>query len=146
MLNLNSNSKFIRTKVPDDVWDILVQSLNKWEFLIPGWCAEVKVIFGSEGMDDCLAQVEIRYAQRDSILIIGAKWLDTSIRERELTIAHEMIHILNAPLTEFIENLLENIVGEDHLAHKFLDQLFHDRWEAVTEDISRAIAEERGLP
>jgi hypothetical protein len=116
--------------------------INKYKYLIPGWLQSLDVM-GWQDQDsvdelphitaEMTPVVEYRYAT----LVIYPKWRQRSRKQREVCIAHELTHILCAPLDSFIDGIIHNLAPED--MHEVLIEQHRIACESITEDIAQAI-------
>jgi hypothetical protein len=97
--------------------------------LVPTWCHRVAFKAAPEGdhLADCWASYRARCAE---VTLYPAFFAADDKTQRD-TIAHEFVHILIWPLSQYAENL-EGPPEDDEL---------DARTEAVTEDIRHAFAE-----
>jgi hypothetical protein len=72
--------------------------------------------------------------------VLYPPWLDETEEERRHTMIHESVHVLNAPIHEFVKELTESLFGENR---KDMRDVVAGLWkiahEAATEDIAIAL-------
>lgn len=107
---------------------------SRWAIL-PPWLREVRVEFSDLG--EASAQANVSYPYRWFRLEIGAAWLvgDPATRQREL--AHELCHVILAPIQEFVEDLLDHVGDAGH--QSMLRATWTDALEAATTDLGWAL-------
>lgn len=128
-------SEKLPVEVKNSVKDVLVKN----EVLIPSWCNEVCICW-DDGEDsvDFSAYVETQYAYRKADLYICPAFLREDAYDRDLTIKHELAHIVSSPLLFFVQQVTGIMVDEeDDKYTKLILRESKEKSESMTEDLAR---------
>jgi hypothetical protein len=132
-------------QMPAEVRAILEPLLDKWDFVLPGWCDQLILEWDTVENDDestlrCQPQEEYRQIR----VIVFGQWLIEQEENREEAVLHELAHTLSAPLLDHAEDMLE--LGKGKTDGKLLDELERRALERTNCDVTTALmrAYERG--
>lgn len=119
--------------------------LQKWLWLVPAWCHVLYInLWDSQG-EDCekIADVKTNYDYRNIDLSFYTLWLDRDEERKESAIVHELTHGFTAIVADYARNSFDLLCpkGDAEKFNQHLQQELHQRYEASTEDLSRAIYE-----
>lgn len=127
---------------PDDIRKVIEPILERWLWLVPSWCHELRVKFRNNPGDDELetvAKCEWHVQYRLAIITVEANWLTYTLAEdREKAIVHELVHVATGPLCDQFDQLLEHVAPPQKLGD-WADARHGDALEGVVSDLTRAL-------
>jgi hypothetical protein len=128
--------------LPADIKADAKPLLTKYRFMLPAWLNTLAVIgWQNEGHADEVpyytAEVSVKWEYRQATLLFYPKWRQAKAQYKDATIAHELTHLLLAPLDAWVGNIIDNAIDEDFA--EFLREDYRKMCEGATEDISQII-------
>jgi hypothetical protein len=127
--------------VPVEVAALLQPLVEKWSWIVPSICHELRVQFSSDADDEeAIMAVSLSPEYRAADLLVFPRWLTEKKSERERCVVHELCHIVVAPLTEFTYDVINR--GEKatrEMLHEHHRRLF----EGVVVDLTQSLLEQR---
>lgn len=127
--------------MPLEVVGALLPIVEKWEWIIPSICHELRVSFSSDGEDDgTVMAVQLSPEYRACNLRVYPQWLKETKKERERAVVHELCHIIVAPLTEFTDDIIRR-VGKPTAG--VLREQHRRLYEGVVVDLTQSLFELR---
>ncbi len=125
---------------PKDVRDVLMDLFEKWSWLIPRICDQIRVYFTEADPDDSgeeiLAASETSSEYRVGSLYFYAKWWMESPLSRERVFVHEVCHIVVAPLAEQADFIVSKC-SEDEVLRAFVEEQNRRVLEGVVTDMEQ---------
>jgi hypothetical protein len=133
----------ITYNVPPEIKPAIREALGYLILLCPGWVNNIYIDFHAHAPEEqagfTLAEMRADYAYRRVYLTIYPRWLWENERSRKETLVHEAVHVLNAPVQNYVEAAIKAMFKDN----KASEDLFVAGWrianEASTEDIARAL-------
>src|SRR5262245_8219952 len=93
---------------------VLMEHAERCAWLIPAWCSEVHLAFqnASNKSANCVAYTHVNYEYRNAFITVFGSWFDGNDRQRRKNLAHEFCHVINAPLADYVADLIPKIVPD----------------------------------
>lgn len=126
--------------VPDALRTLLTPILLAVSDLIPGWVRELSVSWEhntEEGREGAVAEMRAYREYLTADLIVYPRWLDRSAGVRVLDIVHELTHIQNTNMVDFVTELLEQTI-KDETFKSWAGGEWSNRFEEATSEVSLA--------
>ena len=135
-----------RSSVPKEIKAEVSKLLAKYRFMIPAWLNSLSVHYylNQDDPDENLiatsvALMKVEWEYRQARLTIMPKWMECKDHFKDLTIAHELTHILLGPMDAWAKSLIDNAVKDEGM-QAFLVEDWRKLNEGATEDVSNIIA------
>jgi hypothetical protein len=114
--------------------------------LCPGWVRQITVYFvtNQDQGEHCRATMDADYKYRRVVLKIYPPFLDDNAEEQKRTIVHEALHILLAPLQNFVVDTFEAVLKDNPKVLELVKVNWHSANEAVTEDLTTMTIDSAG--
>jgi hypothetical protein len=119
-------------ELPRELRTVLEPFIMRYLDLLPSWCHTLQVV--PEVDPTAYMSMTADYKYRRSKLFVGPEYLSRGDEEREQTVVHEFVHVINAPLIDFTDQLVELLKERDPSLVKMLGILQEAGMEAATED------------
>lgn len=126
---------------PGEIREALEPLLARWAELLPPWLQDFRVEWVADL--DKLMEVRVHHSNRWAVLRVGPGWLQESPEEREVTVVHEFVHVLLAPLRRAVDLVVDGVAPEDAAFHRLAQSAITDGEESAVEDAARAIIRAR---
>lgn len=127
---------------PKEIVDSFKDALTKCEVFLPSWCEEVCVCFNpnpqseNEENSSVCAYVSTQYAYRRTTLYLCPSILTCDEQSKLEILKHEFCHILNCPMTEYVDTMFEHLTDNlDDKATRIIQEEFVKHREAITQDL-----------
>ena len=124
---------------------VLEPFVTRYLDILPPWCHTLKILpartddpDGGEPPDFRMAMAA-DYKYRHAKLFVDADFLTMRDEEREQTVVHEFVHVLNAPLIDFTDQLIAILEEKAPGAKEMLAVLQEQGMEAATEDTAMVL-------
>jgi len=123
-----------------EIRTVLEPYVARYSDLIPPWCHTLEIMSAAlageeEGdLSDCVMAMSAQYKYRRTRLFVHTDYLDQRDDEREQMFVHELVHVLNAPLIDFTDQLIAILEIKAPDAKEMMDVLHEGGMEAATED------------
>ena len=121
--------------IPQDIRDIVLPHLDRWQLLIPTWCQDFSIRY--DPRKEALCSVEVCYRNRWALLVITGRWLEVTDEARDVALLHELIHINLEPLTLAGGNIIESMA--ESVAQTLAKSSHLEGMEAAVQDLARGI-------
>lgn len=128
--------------VPPEVRAAAEPHLTRWAGLLPTWCQEFRVRWGSEPGTSC--QITCHYPNRWAVLKIGAEWLDQPPGAREVDLVHELLHVALEPMAAAMNRIVGDLTEAGTPLRELAASITTDGLESSVEDLARILL--RTLP
>lgn len=132
-------SKFVYdTDFPTLVLADIQPYLERYEWLIPGWCSKVLVGWRAENQEggNAVLQCDVHYEYRWARVTVFGIWIDQDPRSKPDLIIHELLHITVEPLHEWVYAKLGLLLKDDIRLRDSLRQDERDISESVVQDLA----------
>lgn len=129
--------KVVWENVPLEVRAALEPLLDKWLWILPPWCQEFRVDY--KGGQDATMSVTVSYRNRWAVLHATGLWLGEKEQYREVSVIHELVHVLLEPMVSAVARVIEDTTPAGTPLRNLADSVFSDGMEASTEDMARAL-------
>jgi hypothetical protein len=132
-------------ELPREIRTVLEPFVGRYLDLLPGWCHTLKILpaaLADEGegdLSDCVMAMAADYKYRRAKLFVNPDFLELGDEEREQTVVHEFVHVLNAPLIDFSDQLIAILDAKAPDAKAMLEVLQAAGMEAATEDCAMVL-------
>lgn len=123
---------------PAEVRGAVEPYLIYWKQIVPAWCAEVIVRWDPDLHENSM-MTQVRPEYRDTILVVGPGWIDMEDESRDLTVVHELAHIITGPLVNFIRSTIRAVTDDGMILREVLEEQARVAFESVVEDQARII-------
>src|SRR4051812_32661113 len=111
-----------RFKMRPDVWpkkvaSALVPLLESYAWLIPAWCTEVNVDYENVNSKSnaAVARTYVNYEYRNAFVTFYALWLNDDEYSRRLNLVHELCHVVNGPLADYMADVIRDTIYDETL-------------------------------
>lgn len=131
--------------LPPEIRQVVEPYVMRYLDVLPDWCIRLKVLSASSAdpedgdLNDCVMAMAAEYKYRKAKLFVHTDFLNMRPDERELTVIHEFVHVLNAPLVDFTDQLITIVDNKAPDAKEMLEVLQGAGMEAATEDTATLI-------
>jgi len=122
--------------VGEAIQPLIHERISTITHLFPGWVQDVIVIYTELNEKNSSAAVEVFHQYRYVNLHIYPSFLSDIFWEE--TLLHELVHIVNTPYTQVVEDILENFVDSNFQAYVKQQLLLSE--EAVSQDMARLMS------
>lgn len=136
-----------RFKIRPDVWpkevaSALIPLLQRYSWLIPAWCTEVNVDYENVNSKSptAVAKTYVNYEYRNAFITFYALWLNDDEYSRRMNLVHELCHVMNGPLADYMADVIRDTLYDEVLKNIVLREL-ENRIESVTQDMATSILE-----
>jgi len=125
-------------ELPREVRAVVEPYVVRYLDILPPWC---HTLFVGEEKDpkekaETYASIKADYRYRRARMAITPTFLEGTDEEREQTVVHEFVHVLNAPMVDFQDQLIELVKENEPDLSKLLETLQEAGMEAATEDMA----------
>jgi hypothetical protein len=122
--------------LPREIRAALEPYVMRYLDILPPWCHTLFVCAEKDPKEkaETYASMKTDYRYRRARMVITPVFLEGTDEEREQTIIHEFVHVLNAPMVDFNDQLIELVKQNDPDLSKLLETLQEGGMEAATED------------
>lgn len=110
--------------------------------LCPDWVNHLSVRFNSQPDESdrtTTAYIEADYKYRRVVLTICPTWVVLTETERKHTLVHEAVHILTAPVQQFVKETMDELLRDDAAALRVVQANWRIANESTTEDLTNTI-------
>jgi hypothetical protein len=136
---------------PEALLDLIREDVRSCAYLVPDWCAEVIVEWldipadETDGTGVSIATASVNYAYRHASIAIRPIYFSpmTTEAERRANLAHEFVHMLLAPATDYARDRFEDMTDPNSQIRRNLEREWRERVEAVTNDVTAAVGMRR---
>jgi len=137
---------------PQVIWDIadsnplhdpLVELVEHWLWLVPAWVDTLEIKF--EHTEAFVAKAHVSYRYRSAVVRFSQAWGVLTLRERELTVVHELVHARQAPVFAVLCVLMDTLIEADSAEDKLLRRQYAEADEAVTTDMAVTLHRLHGM-
>lgn len=131
--------------LPREIRVVLESYVDRYLDLLPPWCHTLEIVPAglageAEGdLSDCVMAMSAQYKYRRTKLFVHSDYLDQHDNQREQMFVHELVHVLNAPLIDFTDQLIAILDAKAPDAKAMLDVLQEAGMEAATEDCAMVL-------
>jgi len=128
--------------IPTEIRSAIEPLVNDLAWLIPGWCQYIDIRWQEENPQGAFMQCGTNYAYRWVSITVFPQWLMQEDSERKECLVHEIIHGLNAPLADWIREVIKTLAPEEtegRLQTILMDELVQ-RNESFVQDMAFAIS------
>ena len=131
--------------LPREIRTVLGPYVDRYLDLLPPWCHTLKILpIGAAIEDDgdlseCVMAMAADYKYRRAKLFVDTDFLSMQDEEREQTVVHEFVHVLNAPFIDFADQLIAILEEKSPGAKEMLEVLQEVGMEAMTEDVAMVL-------
>jgi hypothetical protein len=127
---------------PREVRRPLVAMAERYAWLIPAWCVEVHLRYQNANPQSstAIAKTSVNYEYRAAYIVVFSSWFDGDEHQRRKNLAHEFCHIINAPLADYVADVILKITPDPTLQAVILEE-HAKRVESITEDMASIVIE-----
>jgi len=131
--------------LPRELRQVLEPYIDRYIDLLPGWCHTLKVLSVVQAeeadgdLSDCVVAMSADYKYRRAKMFVDTDFLAMQDEEREQTVIHEFVHVLNAPFVDFTDQLIAILEEKSPGAKEMLSVLQEVGMEAMTEDVAQLL-------
>jgi len=136
--------------IPAELLPVVERIFAPLEVLLPQWCDHVFIHaeHANDTNEDVNAQINTYYDYRWASIRLQPSWFAQSDAAKSEDAAHELIHILRAPMDDWARTIIGELVPADDAPkfHKMLMEEVRARGEMVTQDtmiIMRTLMQEK---
>lgn len=129
-------------EIPKEVRRVIEPIIGLYLDLLPPWCQTLKILPTRVESDEDAEPIDYRmamaadYKYRQAKLFVATDFLTMHDEERERTLIHEFVHVLNAPLVDFTDQLIAILEEKAPDAKAMMETLQEAGMEAATEDMA----------
>lgn len=127
---------------PKEIAPVLMEHAERCAWLIPAWCVEVHLRYQNANPQSstAIARTSVNYEYRAAYVTVFSSWFDGDEHQRRKNLAHEFCHIINAPLADYVTDLIPKIVPDPAFQAVILEE-HAKRVESITEDMATMVIE-----
>lgn len=118
--------------VNESILPLVKSRLEKYLFLIPDWCQNVLIFFKTHNPDGDSLACSTSFHYRFTHINVYPTFFDDD--QWEISVIHEMIHILQSPYTNKVESMIEKFVPPS-IAEYLVEELIKEE-EGITQDMA----------
>jgi hypothetical protein len=126
-------------ELPRELRAALSPLVDRYLDLLPSWCHTLEIRLETDSTMDYDVTMSATYRYRLTTLSVLPKFLLSSDLDRELTIVHEIAHVLGAPLVDYIDSVVTLLKKKDPDTADMLLALQESGEEAATEDVAQLL-------
>lgn len=128
-------------KMPQEYVNAVGSLIEHFGWMAPSWCHTLTLDYASDDKDDgrTKAECEAEPHYRQARITVYPRFLELDQAERANTIVHELCHLVIAPLSHAIADILGAAQLSDD-ARAIAEKMQGDADEAVVEDMAVALA------
>ena len=123
--------------LPRELRQVLEPYVTRYLDILPPWCHTLQILPETDPAElasETYMSMTADYKYRRATLRAFPQFLSRGDEEREQTIVHEFVHVLNAPLVDFTDQLVAILEEKSPGAKEMLEVLREAGMEAATED------------
>jgi len=128
--------------MPIKVKQEITNLLKPYQWLIPGWCQRVHIMYNPLGNEEgVLLTCVNRYDYREVIITFFPLFF-TNREDKDEDLLHELLHVFVSVITDYAKDCLNRLVPADE-APKFRETLFEElriREESFVQDLAHCLA------
>lgn len=125
--------------MPDEIRKAVSPLVEKWAWLAPSWVRSLCV--SNDAAGEHIARVESQVRYRRASVFVSPHWLEEGDEEREHYLVHELCHLFQSPLVDWVSRVIDRLADEgSQLAQELHDRLA-EHCEGTTTDLARALLE-----